>query len=71
MNAIYSSLQHRIKAAVIDGIILIVMMYSASEILKYFDDVPSSLRMYLFILFFILYEPILVSYIGLCSSGGQ
>ena len=49
---------------VIDGIIAIALMYSVTEILNYFDDVPSSIRMYLFILLFILYEPILVSLFG-------
>ena len=69
MKIVYATLQSRIKAAVIDGIILIVLMYSTTEILKYFEDVPSSLRMYLFILFFIFYEPILVSIFG--STAGH
>lgn len=69
MNIVYATLQSRIMAAVIDGIILIVLMYSTTEILKYFDEVPSSLRMYLFILFFVLYEPILVSLFG--STAGH
>ena len=64
MESVYASLQSRIKAGVIDSIILIVLMYSTTEILGYFDNVPVSLRMYLFILFFILYEPILVSLFG-------
>ena len=69
MDAVYASLQSRIKAAVIDGIIIIVLMYSVTEILNYFSDVPSSVRMYLFIFFFILYEPILVSLFG--STAGH
>ncbi len=69
MDVVYASLQSRIKAVVIDGIIAIALMYSVTEILNYFDDVPSSIRMYLFILLFILYEPILVSLFG--STAGH
>ncbi|WP_256867414.1 RDD family protein [Winogradskyella forsetii] len=68
MNLIFASLQNRIKAAVIDGVLLIVMMYSAAEILKYFDDVPPALRMYLFIFLFILYEPLMVSIFGFTAG---
>lgn len=68
MNPIYSSLQNRIKAAVIDGVLLIVMMYSVAEILKSFNDVPSSLRMYLFVLLFVLYEPLMVSIFGFTAG---
>ena len=50
MGLVYASLQSRIKAMVIDGIITIALMYSVTEILNYFDDAPSSIRMYLFIL---------------------
>ena len=69
MELEYASLQSRIKAAVVDGILLIVLMYSTTEILNYFNDVPSSVRMYLFILLFVLYEPILVSIFG--STAGH
>jgi len=69
MDVVYASLQSRIKAVVIDGIIAIALMYSVTEILNCFDDVPSSIRMYLFILLFILYEPILVSLFG--STAGH
>lgn len=69
MDAVYASLQSRIKAAVIDGIVIIAIMYSVTEILNYFSDVPSSVRMYLFIFFFILYEPILVYLFG--STAGH
>ena len=68
MDSIYANLQNRIKAAVIDSILLIVMMYSITEILKFFNNVPSSLRMYLFILFFFLYEPLMVSILGFTAG---
>lgn len=68
MESIYAGLQNRIKAAVVDGILLMVMMYSITEILKFFNDVPSSLRMYLFILVFVLYEPLMVSILGFTAG---
>ena len=68
MDTTYATLQSRIKAAVIDSILLIVLMYCTTEVLKYFDDVPSSVRMYLFILLFVLYEPILVSVFGFTAG---
>ena len=68
MKSIYAGLQNRIKAAVIDGILLMVMMYSVTEILKYFNDVPSSLRMCLFLLLFVLYEPLMVSILGFTAG---
>jgi len=64
MDIVYASLQSRIKAVVIDSVILMVLMYGTTEVLGYFNNVPSSLRMCLFILFFVLYEPILVSVFG-------
>ena len=64
MNINYGSLQSRIKAAVIDSIILIAVMYCTSELLNSYEKAPSSLRMWLFILYFILYEPLMVSIFG-------
>ncbi|MUU79096.1 RDD family protein [Winogradskyella endarachnes] len=68
MENVYAGLQDRIKAAVADGILLIVIMYSITEILKFFNDVPSLLRMSLFILFFFLYEPLMVSIFGFTAG---
>ncbi|WP_282042161.1 RDD family protein [Winogradskyella flava] len=60
----YPSLQLRIKAAVTDFIILVFAMYCTSELLNCFDNVPTSLRIYLFVFYFVLYEPLLVSCFG-------
>ena len=68
MKSIYAGLQNRIKAAVVDGILLMVMMYSVTEVLKFFNDVPSSLRMCLFLLLFVLYEPLMVSILGFTAG---
>jgi hypothetical protein len=39
-------------------------MYCTSELLNSYENVSSSLRMWLFILYFILYEPLMVSIFG-------
>ena len=64
MNTNYARLQSRIKAAVIDGIVLMALMYCTSELLNSIENVNPSVRMYLFILYFVLYEPLLVSIFG-------
>ncbi|WP_299130064.1 RDD family protein [uncultured Winogradskyella sp.] len=64
MNNNYARLQSRIKAAVIDGIILMALMYCTSELLNSIENVNPSVRMYLFILYVVLYEPLLVSVFG-------
>lgn len=64
MEKKYAKVFARVKAAVIDGIVLIVLMYSATAIFNLFDDVPNYLRLTVFISVFVLYEPILVSFFG-------
>ncbi|EDP69505.1 hypothetical protein FBALC1_17227 [Flavobacteriales bacterium ALC-1] len=64
MDNDYARLQSRIKAAVIDVIILMALMYCTSELLNSIENVNPSVRMYLFILYFVLYEPLLVSVFG-------
>ncbi len=61
MNPNYATLPYRIKAAIIDGIIIIVAMYGVVEIFAFFETVPTSLRIITWISIFILYEPLLVS----------
>lgn len=64
MKSNYISLFPRVKAATLDGILLIMMMYVASEILGMFEAVPDYVRTVLFIVIFFLYEPLLVSLWG-------
>lgn len=64
MNAKYVSLLPRVKAATLDAILLILMMYVASEALAMFETVPNYVRTILFVFIFILYEPLLVSLWG-------
>jgi uncharacterized RDD family membrane protein YckC len=64
MNANYAILPNRIKAVVIDGIIIISAMYIISEVFALFDDVPNFLRATSFILVFLLYDPLFTSILG-------
>ena len=64
MKPIYANLLDRVKAAVVDSIVIIAMMFAASEVLAIFDTVPDFVRIVLFVFIFILYEPLLVSIYG-------
>ncbi|CAH8283666.1 putative RDD family membrane protein YckC [Mariniflexile fucanivorans] len=64
MKKNYAQLSTRIKAAFVDSVVLITLMYSASEILNLFDTVPNYIRIVIFTFLFLLYEPILVSIYG-------
>lgn len=64
MEKNYAILPDRVKAAVIDGIILIALMYATSEIFSFFNEVPQYVRISVFILIAILYDPIFTSKYG-------
>ncbi|WP_431128698.1 RDD family protein [Flagellimonas flava] len=60
----YAILPHRIKAVVIDSIILICCMYLVSELLSSFESVPDYVRIVIFVVLFVLYDPIFTSVFG-------
>ena len=60
----YPNLIDRTKALLIDGVILIVLIIITSDILTNFVNIPDYLKIGLFIVYFLLYEPIL-----LCTKG--
>lgn len=64
MKENYAILPDRVKATVIDGIVLIAAMYATSEILDLFENVPTYVRIVAAIFIFILYDPILTSKYG-------
>ena len=64
MKIEYANLLDRVKAAVVDSIIIIAMMFAASEILALFDTVPNFVRILLFLFIFVLYEPLFISIYG-------
>ncbi len=60
----YAQIFTRVKAATIDGIVIIVLMYSATEILNLFEAAPNYIRISVFVSIFLVYEPILISFFG-------
>ncbi|MCL6267925.1 RDD family protein [Flagellimonas myxillae] len=60
----YAILPNRIKAVVIDAIILICAMYLISELFASFEHVPNYARIVAFVLIAILYDPIFTSAFG-------
>ncbi|MEP5338442.1 MAG: RDD family protein [Algibacter sp.] len=64
MEYTYAKIFDRVKAAVIDGIVIIGLMYSASQMLNGFDAVEIYIRVLIFVFIFLIYEPVLVSFFG-------
>lgn len=60
----YATLTHRIKASVIDSIIVILLMYALSEIFRGFESVSETTRFVCFIVICVIYEPLFVSLFG-------
>lgn len=60
----YANLPDRVKAAFIDSIILVVLIYMCSEIFGLFETVPNAWRISASIFVFILYDPIFTSAFG-------
>ncbi len=64
METQYAILPYRVKAAFIDSLILVAMMYGASEIFSLFESIPNYIRIIVSVFIFILYDPILTSVYG-------
>jgi len=60
----YAILPDRVKAAVIDSLILVALSYGISEIFSLFETIPQSIRIISFVLIFILYDPLFTSFYG-------
>ena len=60
----YALLPDRIKAVVIDSVLVTIAMYAVSEILSGFDNVPNYVRIVIAVFLLFLYDPIFVSLYG-------
>ena len=60
----YGTLINRVKAAIVDSLLIMGLVLIVSTILSKFENVPDFVRVILFILIFILYDPLLTSTIG-------
>ena len=64
MKIEFASIFPRLKAAFIDAVVMVALMYGATEILSLFDVVPNYIRILIAVFIFLLYEPIFVSLFG-------
>ncbi|MEP0986643.1 RDD family protein [Ekhidna sp.] len=60
----YPGILDRVKAALMDGVIMIILMVLAKQIFQIFDDVPNLMRALAFISIWVIYEPLSVSLTG-------
>ncbi|MDC9722596.1 MAG: RDD family protein [Urechidicola sp.] len=54
----------RVKAAIIDSIVIILFMAVTTDLFSRFENVPDYAKMIAFTLIFILYDPLMVSLFG-------
>lgn len=64
MKKEYPLLLDRVKAAFIDGLVIIAMMYAVTEIFAFFDDVPNYAKIIAAVFIGLLYDPLLTSFYG-------
>lgn len=64
MEKKFAILPYRIKAAIIDSVVMIAFMYGISELFGLFDQVPNVARAIAAIFIFLLYDPIFTSIYG-------
>jgi uncharacterized RDD family membrane protein YckC len=63
----YPELKDRIQSSFIDGIVIIIMMFVFAAVLDKYEHVPDWIRIALFALLFVIYEPLSMT-IG-CTLG--
>lgn len=63
-DKIYPGVFVRVKAMVIDGIVLLVFMVATSSVFSLFNDVHDVVRVNAFVFIFLLYDPLLTSFWG-------
>lgn len=62
MEEKYPLLKTRIQSTLIDSVVIIVMLAIVASIIDYFPETTETVRMLLFVLVFVLYEPICITY---------
>ena len=60
----YAGVFDRVKAAMIDAVIIILLLLASTDLLSNFDNPPNYLKQLIFVFIFLLYEPIMVSTLG-------
>lgn len=64
MKTNYPGLLDRVKAVMVDSIVLIIFMIIATSIFSAFENVPDAARIMAFLFIFFLYDPIFTSSFG-------
>lgn len=54
----------RVKAAVIDAVLIMMLMYTATVIFSRLEIINSIVKMVTFVFIFMLYEPLMVRFLG-------
>ncbi|CAM1358796.1 conserved hypothetical protein [Tenacibaculum sediminilitoris] len=65
----YPGIFVRVKAASIDSIIVILLIATTTDLFSQFEKIPDYAKMIAFAFIFILYEPLMVSFLG--STAGH
>lgn len=60
----YSNLPNRVKAAAIDGFLIILLMMSFTDVFSSFESVQNYVRLIAFLFVFVFYEPLFVTLFG-------
>ncbi len=60
----YPRVLDRVKAIVMDGIIIVIFMTIAYYFFLLFENVPDNARIFAFVFIFLLYDPIFTSFFG-------
>jgi|JI7StandDraft_1071085.scaffolds.fasta_scaffold13535_8 uncharacterized RDD family membrane protein YckC len=60
----YPRVFDRVKAIFTDGLVIIIFMFVLTYIFSLFESVPDNARIIAIVFIFILYDPILTSYLG-------
>lgn len=60
----YPGIFSRVKATIVDSIILVVLMLAMKDVFSMFEDVPNFAKIITFSSIFILYDPIMISLFG-------
>lgn len=63
-NMVFPSLLTRVKALIIDGIILLIIFSLASILIDKFDQTPTFVRVFIFVFSLYLYEPLFIPLFG-------
>ena len=63
-NENYPDIFDRMKASIVDGIVIIIFMVVISAIFSFFETVPDNARIISFVFIFLLYDPLFTSIFG-------